>query len=46
MNTKIQNVNAEKNTANEKWVTPEIDVISVDETEMHQDYGNDGMSFS
>ncbi len=32
INTEIQNVNVEKNTANEKWETPEMSVISVDET--------------
>nr|WP_321356428.1 hypothetical protein [uncultured Draconibacterium sp.] len=33
INTKIQEVNAEQNTANEKWETPEIDVITVGETQ-------------
>nr|WP_321356426.1 hypothetical protein [uncultured Draconibacterium sp.] len=32
INTKIQEVNAEQNTANEKWETPEVSVILVNET--------------
>nr|WP_321487049.1 hypothetical protein [uncultured Draconibacterium sp.] len=31
--TEIQNVNVEKNTANEKWETPEINKIDVNMTE-------------
>ena len=32
INTEIQDVNVEKNTANEKWESPEMSVISVAET--------------
>ncbi len=41
INTEIQAINAEKNTANEKWETPEMSVISVDETKNGAGYGTD-----
>ena len=44
INTEIQNVNAEKNTANEKWETPEMLVFSVGETKIGPPpTGNDGL---
>nr|WP_319573277.1 hypothetical protein [uncultured Draconibacterium sp.] len=33
INTEIQAINAEKNTANEKWETPEINKIDINMTE-------------
>jgi hypothetical protein len=43
INTEIQNVNAEKNTANEKWETPEINKIDINMTESGGDaIVNDG----
>nr|WP_319997153.1 hypothetical protein [uncultured Draconibacterium sp.] len=46
INTEVQAINAEKNTANEKWETPEVSVISVDETKLHQNYGSDAVAMS
>ena len=37
INTEIQNVNTEKNTANEKWETPEINKIDINMTETGSD---------
>ncbi len=45
-NTTLQNVNTEKNTANEKWETPEISKISITETEMTANSGTDGFGLS
>ena len=47
INTEIQNVNVEKNTANEKWETPEMLVISIDNTLADATASNyDGLGFS
>nr|WP_319997154.1 hypothetical protein [uncultured Draconibacterium sp.] len=46
INTEIQNVNVEKNTANEKWETPEMLVFSVGETKNGIFGPSDGSSYS
>nr|WP_319997155.1 hypothetical protein [uncultured Draconibacterium sp.] len=46
INTEIQNVNTEKNTANEKWETPEINKIDINMTEnTGPNAGNDSLQF-
>nr|WP_321487046.1 hypothetical protein [uncultured Draconibacterium sp.] len=45
-NSEIKDVNKAELAVNEKWETPEVSVISVDETKLHQNYGSDAVAMS